>query len=55
MVDKTLPSKAAEQSFISNAVGLKHSQTSWYTLTALTPHNALEILPLEPACVGIFF
>lgn len=36
MVDKTLPSRTAEQRFISSTAGLKHSQTSWYTLTALT-------------------
>lgn len=35
MVDKTLPGKTAEQRFINSTVGLKHSQTSWYTLTAL--------------------
>lgn len=39
MVDKTLPSRTAEQRFISSTAGLKHSQTSWYTLTALTRQN----------------
>lgn len=35
MVDKRLPGKTAEQRFIISTVGLKHSQASWYTLTAL--------------------
>lgn len=35
VVDKALPGKTAEHGFISSTVGLKHSQTSWYTLAAL--------------------
>lgn len=53
-VDKTLPGKTSEQRFISSTVGLKHSQTSWYTLTALMPKKKREILPLVLACVCIF-
>lgn len=37
--DKTLPSRIVEQRFIISTAGLKHSQTSWYTLTALTRQN----------------
>lgn len=54
MVDNTLPSKTAEQRFISSAVGLKHSQTSWHTLTALMRQNYTWDLT-TCACLGLYF
>lgn len=53
VVDKMLSLKTAKQRFISGTVGLKHSQTSWCTLTVPTPQNYTSDPPTW-ACILFF-
>lgn len=56
MADKILSSKTAEQRFICSTAGLKHSQTSWYALAALTWQNyTWDFNTCACPCLYLFF